>query len=51
MPSVKGTSFSRFAMLRELIGKPKNNKLIAFDVFSDKFPDTKYKNEKIQRKH
>ena len=47
----KGTSFSRFAMLRELIGKPRKNKLIAFDVFSDKFPDTKYKNEKIQRKH
>ena len=47
----KGTSFSRFAMLRELFGNPKNNKLIAFDVFSDKFPDTKYKNEKIQRKH
>lgn len=47
----KGTSFSRFAMLRELIGNPKKNKLIAFDVFSDKFPDTKYQNEKIQRKH
>lgn len=47
----KGTSFSRFAMLRNLLGKPKYNKLIAFDVFSDKFPDTNYKNEKIQRKH
>ncbi len=47
----KGTSFSRFAMLRELFGKPKNNKLIAFDVFSDKFPDTNFANEKIQRKH
>ena len=47
----KGTSFSRFAMLRELFGNPKNNKLVAFDVFSDKFPDTKYDNEKIQRKH
>ncbi len=47
----KGTSFSRFAMLRELIGKSKSNKLIAFDVFSDKFPDTKFKNEKKQRKH
>lgn len=47
----KGTSFSRFAMLRELFGKPKNNKLIAFDVFSDKFPNTNFENEKIQRKH
>ena len=47
----KGTSFSRFAMMRELIGSPKKNKLIAFDVFSDDFPNTNFKNEKIQRKH
>jgi len=47
----KGTSFSRFAMLRELIGNPKKNKLIAFDVFSDSFPNTKYMNEKKQRAH
>ena len=47
----KGTSFSRFAMLRELIGNPKKNKLIAFDVFSDSFPNTKYVNEKKQRAH
>ena len=47
----KGTSFSRFAMMRELIGDPKKNKLIAFDVFSDDFPNTNYKNEKKQREH
>jgi len=47
----KGTSFSRFAMLRELIGNKKKNKLIAFDVFSDDFPNTNFHNEKIQRKH
>ena len=47
----KGTSLSRFAMLRELIGNSKKNKLIAFDVFSDNFPNTKYSNEKKQRAH
>ena len=47
----KGTSFSRFAMLRELIGNKKKNKLVAFDVFSDEFPNTNFQNEKIQRKH
>ena len=43
----KGTSFSRFAMLRELIGNKKKNKLVAFDVFSDEFPNTNFQNEKI----
>ena len=47
----KGTSFSRFAMLRELIGSTKKNKLVAFDVFSDDFPNTNFQNEKIQRSH
>ena len=47
----KGTSFSRFAMIRELIGNKKKNKLVAFDVFNDDFPNTKFHNEKIQRKH
>ncbi len=47
----KGTSLSRFAMLRGLIGNSKKNKLIAFDVFSDNFPNTKYSNEKKQRAH
>jgi hypothetical protein len=43
----KGTSFSRFAMFRELF-KKKNN-LIAFDNFSKEYPNTKFKNEKTIR--
>ncbi len=43
----KGTSFSRFAMFRELFKK--KNKLIAFDNFSKKYPDTNFKNEKVIR--
>ena len=46
----KGTSFSRFAMMRKLFNK-ENSKLIGFDVFEEPYPDTKYKNEKKQRKH
>ena len=45
----KGTSFSRFGMFRELFKM--KNKLIGFDVFSNIFPNTKYKNEKKQRAH
>lgn len=42
----KGTSFVRFAMLRELLGNYFSTKLIAFDVFSDEYPDTKYEEDK-----
>lgn len=45
----KGTSFSRFGMFREMFKM--KNKLIGFDVFSNTFPDTEYKNEKKQRSH
>ena len=38
----KGTSLSRFAMMRELFFKQNTKKLIAFDVFSDKFALTPY---------
>ena len=34
----KGTSFVRFAMLRELFENNYSAKLVGFDVFSDKFP-------------
>lgn len=47
----KGTSLSRFAMLRELLGNSRRNKIVAFDVFSDNFPNTNFKNEKKQRRH
>jgi len=42
----KGTSFMRFAMLRELLGNYFSTKLIAFDVFSDDYPDTAYDEDK-----
>jgi Macrocin-O-methyltransferase (TylF) len=47
----KGTSFVRFAMMRELLGNYFSNKLIAFDVFSDQYPDTKFAEDKAYRDH
>lgn len=47
----KGTSFVRFAMLRELLGNSFSAKLIAFDVFSDQYPDTKFDEDKKYRDH
>lgn len=46
----KGTSFVRFALLREVF-KRKNSKLIGFDVFNDVYPNTQFENEKKHRKH
>ena len=46
----KGTSLSRFAMFRKIFNK-ESSKLIGFDVFENPYPQTKYKNEKKQRKH
>ena len=45
----KGTSFVRFAELRNLFNK-KNSKLIGFDHFSAFYPKTKFKNEMNIRK-
>lgn len=42
----KGTSFARFSIFRELFGNYTSKKLIAFDVFSDDFPDTKFEEDK-----
>ena len=39
----KGTSFVRFALLRELFGGENSSRLIAFDVFSNSYPKTKFK--------
>ena len=47
----KGTSFVRFAMLRKLMGGSQSRRLIAFDIFSDKYPNTKFKEDQTQRKH
>jgi hypothetical protein len=38
----KGTSFMRLAILREMLGNYFSAKLIAFDVFGDEYPETKY---------
>ncbi|QPJ64474.1 MAG: dTDP-6-deoxy-L-hexose 3-O-methyltransferase [Candidatus Nitrohelix vancouverensis] len=45
----KGTSFSRFAMLREMLGNSFSAKLIAFDVFNDEYPNTSYEEDQAQR--
>ncbi len=45
----KGTSFVRFAMFRELLGNYFSAKLIAFDVFSDDYPETQYQEDKAFR--
>ena len=47
----KGTSVVRFAMLRKIMGGDHTSRIIAFDVFSNKYPNTKFKEDKIQRKH
>jgi len=45
----KGTSFVRFALMRELMGGKNSSRLIAFDIFSDKYPNTNFKEDKAQR--
>jgi hypothetical protein len=45
----KGTSFVRFALMRELLGNYFSSKLIAFDVFSDQYPDTQFAEDKEYR--
>ena len=47
----KGTSLARFGLMRELMGSKNTSKIIAFDVFSDVFPNTKYKEDKVIRKN
>jgi len=47
----KGTSLIRFGMFRKIFGGDHTSRLIAFDVFSDKYPNTKFKEDQIQRKH
>ena len=47
----KGTSFNRFALMRELLGGSFSARLIGFDVFSDEFPNTSYDQDQAQREH
>ena len=42
----KGTSLTRFGVMRDLLGTKNSAKIIGFDVFSDSFPNTKYKEDK-----
>jgi hypothetical protein len=45
----KGTSFTRFGLLRQLLGTEASAKLVAFDVFSDEYPTTAYQEDQAQR--
>lgn len=47
----KGTSFMRFAIMRQLLGGMGSAKLVGFDVFSDDFPDTAFDEDQAQRVH
>ena len=47
----KGTSFMRFALLRNLLGGERSTRLLAFDTFSNNYPNSKFKEDKVQRKH
>ena len=47
----KGTSLVRFAMMRKIFGGDYTTRIIAFDIFSDKYPNTKFKEDQAQRKH
>ena len=45
----KGTSLTRFAMLRDLFDNYAAAKVIGFDVFSDDYPTTQYEEDQVQR--
>jgi len=47
----KGTSFLRFAHFRDILGSSISAKLIAFDVFSDDYPETGFNEDFEQRQH
>jgi len=45
----KGTSLARFALFRNLLNGQHSSKIIGFDVFSDTYPSTKFKEDEKQR--
>lgn len=45
----KGTSLTRFGLMREMLGSYSSAKIIGFDVFSDEYPNTLYEEDKAQR--
>ena len=48
----KGTSLMRFALMgSQIMGGQNSAKIFGFDVFSNKYPKTKYKEDNIQRNH
>ena len=47
----KGTSLARFGLMKKIFSPKKSSKIIAFDVFSDVFPTTKYKEGKADRRN
>ena len=47
MQRIKGTSVVRFAMLKKLWVES-TSRIITFDHFSNKYPNTKFKGDKIQ---
>ena len=47
----KGTSIVRFASMRNLLYNDFSAKIIAFDVFSDDFPNTQFEEDQKQREH
>lgn len=47
----KGTSLVRFALMRQLLRSTFSAKIIAFDTFSDDYPETSFAEDKEQREH
>jgi len=47
----KGTSLNRFAMFRKIMGGNHTSRIIAFDIFSNKYPNTRFKEDQEQRRH
>lgn len=45
----KGTSLTRFAMMRDLLDSTAAAKIIGFDVFGDEYPHTAYQEDHAQR--
>lgn len=47
----KGTSLVRFALMRNMFGGQNSSRILAFDTFSNNYPDTKFTEDKVQRSH
>ena len=47
----KGTSLVRFALMRNMFGGEKSSRILAFDTFSNSYPNTKFLEDKKQRSY